>query len=197
MYKRQGLKEGSLGYTDPILGTRVRNVGENERIVGFEERNLGNDLRNVAGKECNFGNAECNLGNDLGNVGGKERNFGNAECNLDNKLPTEEMDPQHHINQFQEYVEMADATYRSFDRKTEASIELMSLMNEKGGSVSLYEEVRKWHTKNIEAKVLVEANKLRKDLKERYNLKPLEPYERVIKELPFSKERVHIEPILH
>jgi len=68
----------------------------------------------------------------------------------------------------------------------------MSLMNEKGGSVSLYEEVRKWHTKHIEAKVLVEANKLQKDLKERYNLKPLEPYERVIKELPFSKERVHI-----
>ena len=65
-------------------------------------------------------------------------------------------------------------------------------MNEKGRSVTLYEAVCKWHSKHIGASDLVEASKLHKKLKERYNLKPLEPYERVIKELPFSKERVHI-----
>ena len=64
-------------------------------------------------------------------------------------------------------------------------------MNEKGGSVALYDAVFEWHLEHLSTTTSVSANGLHKELVERYNLEPIMPFE-VNLELPFSKETVHL-----
>ena len=73
-----------------------------------------------------------------------------------------------------------------------ASIELMSVMNEKGGSNALYDAVCEWHRKNIGSKETIESEKLHQKLVDRYNLQPIMPFEIKIEELPHTKESAGI-----
>ena len=92
---------------------------------------------------------------------------------------------------FKEYVERAKIDHKKIPAELAAAIELMDLMNRSGGSVTLYNEVFKWHMDHLNSPCLVSANKLHDTLIERHNLKDTLPCERTVF-LPHSKARVNL-----
>ena len=95
------------------------------------------------------------------------------------------------MEQFKAYVDKAHRENLNFSREMEAGIELMHKMNQKGGSLELFDEVSKWHVDHSDSDGYVTAEKLHKDLIERYNLEKTLPKERTVL-LPHSKEEVNL-----
>ena len=60
-----------------------------------------------------------------------------------------------------------------------AAVELMNLMNTKGGSIELYHAVLEWHVKHLKGnqQETVKADKLHGDLINRYDMEDVLPYE--------------------
>ena len=92
---------------------------------------------------------------------------------------------------FMEYVKKAKQNYARFSYEMRAAIELMDLMNKKGGSVALYDAVFQWHVAHMNAEKPIAAETLHKTLVERYYLGPTLPIEKTTT-LPHSGETVHI-----
>jgi hypothetical protein len=53
------------------------------------------------------------------------------------------------IDEFRQYIEQAKVDYRRLSPRMSAAIELMDLMNRKGGSTVLFNAVFDWHVKHI------------------------------------------------
>ena len=155
---------------DGILGSNQRNV---------HTANHNND-RNDATARTQGTNDETGTVNITtnGNV-----NEGNE---IANKVPDEGP-----MNQFKEYIEHAKKDYRRFSPAMVAAIELMDLMNKKGGSVALYDEIFKWHLDHRSVYESIPSDQLHKKLVERNNLGPTLPFEKTVV-LPHSKETLHI-----
>ena len=82
-------------------------------------------------------------------------------------------------DKFKEYVARAARDNREFQPNWRAAIELMSLMDNKGGSIELYKAVLNWHVRNLEGNQheKVSPDNLHKTLIERYGMKDVMPYE--------------------
>ena len=93
------------------------------------------------------------------------------------------------LNQFKEYIKKARKDFHRLSDEMIAGIELMNLMNECGGSASLYELVFQWHLQHIHVRKSVTADKLHSRLLERYNLGPTLPKEQKVY-LPHAKQDV-------
>jgi hypothetical protein len=103
-----------------------------------------------------------------------------------------ELEPDHvRLQQFEEYCERAQKDYKKMDANLEAAVELMHLMNQKGGSLLLYNALMKWHVKNLQADRAVSAPKLHKTLIDRYNMEGTKPHDIPVY-LPFAKETLQI-----
>ena len=65
----------------------------------------------------------------------------------------------------------------------QAAIELMSLMDTKGGSIALYDAVMDWHVRHLTGnqQQVISADKLHKDLIKRYGMEPVLPYEKRVR----------------
>ena len=65
----------------------------------------------------------------------------------------------------------------------QAAIELMSLMDTKGGSIALYNAVMDWHVQHLTGNQhqKISADKLHADLIKRYGMEPVLPYEKKVK----------------
>ena len=95
------------------------------------------------------------------------------------------------VRSFREYVERSHREYAQFSTQMKTGIELMHVINTKGGSLEMYEEVSKWHVENSDAIGHVSAERLHNHLIERYNLGGLLPKERSVF-LPSSKVEVSL-----
>ena len=64
-----------------------------------------------------------------------------------------------------------------------AAIELMSLMDTKGGSIALYEAILDWHVRHLTGnqREKISADKLHKDLVKRYGMESVLPYEKKVR----------------
>ena len=64
-----------------------------------------------------------------------------------------------------------------------AAIELMSLMDTKGGSIALYEAIIDWHVRHLTGNQsqTISADKLHGDLVKRYGMEPVLPYEKRVR----------------
>ena len=82
-------------------------------------------------------------------------------------------------DKFREYIGLAARDYREFRPNWRAAIELMSLMDTKGGSIELYKAVLNWHVSNLDGNQdeKVSPDNLHKALIERYGMKEVMPYE--------------------
>ena len=65
----------------------------------------------------------------------------------------------------------------------QAAIELMSLMDTKGGSIALCDTVMDWHVRHLlgNQQQVMSADKLHKDLIKRYGMEPVLPYEKRVR----------------
>ena len=91
---------------------------------------------------------------------------------------------------FRNYVDDSRQNFAELEPHMKAAIELMSLMNLKGGSLGLYEAVMEWHIRHLEGKQeKVSADKLHNTLIKRYNLENTLPYE-VPTDLPSANTQV-------
>ena len=88
---------------------------------------------------------------------------------------------------FKNYIEKAKLQFGSLSRDMKSSIELMDLMNTKGGSVALFDAVLDWHMKHLGQDNVVRSKELHTELINRYNLGPTLPKERTLT-LPYSGE---------
>jgi hypothetical protein len=95
------------------------------------------------------------------------------------------------MKQFKAYVDRAFVENKKLDVDTSAAIELMHLMNHKGGSLALFDAVFDWHCDNLKSEKKVTAKALHKELIERYNLEDTKPYE-VPAKLPFAGVTVNL-----
>ncbi len=106
--------------------------------------------------------------------------------------PPEHPEPDHTaMSDFYDYCERAKVDYVSFDADMRAAVELMSLMNSKGGSLALYEAISQWHLRHPKSLKSIAAPKLHSTLIERYHMEGTMPYE-VETKLPFSNETVNL-----
>ena len=82
-------------------------------------------------------------------------------------------------DKFREYVGLAARDNRELRPNWRAAIELMSLMDTKGGSIELYKAVLNWHVRNLDGNQgeKVSPDNLHKTLIERYGMKDVMPYE--------------------
>jgi hypothetical protein len=95
------------------------------------------------------------------------------------------------MEDFREYVQCATKDFCRLSPDMKAAIELMSLMDIKGGSVALFDDVMEWHMRHRKQEKAIHSEKLYTDLIDRYNLGPTLPKERSVT-LPHSKEHVHL-----
>ena len=95
------------------------------------------------------------------------------------------------MDEFYAYCEHGKKDYKSFGVPMKAGIELMEMMNKKGGSLTLYAAIFEWHVANLEAQSTVSAAKLHKTLIERYNMEATIPKEVPVK-LPYAGDTVNI-----
>ena len=68
------------------------------------------------------------------------------------------------IDQFREYVEWAHTNNADLSPECKAAIELMHLMNTKGGSLELYKEIFGWHMAHLKTEFIVSSDNLHKYL---------------------------------
>jgi hypothetical protein len=95
------------------------------------------------------------------------------------------------MDDFKNYVQRAMKDFSRFSPDMKASIELMSLMNVKGGSVALFDDVMDWHMRHRKQEKAIHADTLHVELIDRYNLGPTLPKERSVT-LPHSKEQINL-----
>ena len=95
------------------------------------------------------------------------------------------------MNEFYAYCERAKKDYKSFGAPMKAAVELMNMMNTKGGSLALYVAIFDWHIANLNAQSTVPVAKLHNALIERYNMEGTMPKEVPVK-LPHAGETVNI-----
>ena len=95
------------------------------------------------------------------------------------------------IDQFREYVEWAHTNNADLSPERKAAIELMHLMNTKGGSLELYKEIFGWHMAHLKTEFIVSSDNLHKYLIKRYNLADTMPIE-LRTRLPYSEATVDI-----
>lgn len=81
------------------------------------------------------------------------------------------------IDEFRQYTEQAKVDYRRLSPKMSAAIELMDLMNHKGGNTALFDAVFEWHVKHIGCTEKMTDACLHQELVERYNLEDTKPFE--------------------
>ena len=99
------------------------------------------------------------------------------------EVPSLEPDPSPGLSlqtdKFREYIGMAARDNREFEPNWRAAIELMSLMDTKGGSIELYKAVLNWHVRNLDGNQdeKVSPDNLHKTLIQRYGMKDVMPYE--------------------
>jgi hypothetical protein len=92
--------------------------------------------------------------------------------------PANHPEPDHTaMSDFYEYCERAKVDYISFDADMMAAVELMSLMNNKGGSLGLYEAISEWHVRHRKADKCIPSSKLHSTLVQRYDMEGTMPYE--------------------
>ena len=178
-----GLEKASFELTKPILA-------------------LAQSIENTKGEVMDHSN-DCNVEVDNSTFVVDEPNDTQEEVN---DLPENEVDvvgpepsttstpPKPNkkvLDDFREYIERAKREYRRYSPEMTAGIELMHLMNTKGGSVTLYDEIFKWHMDHLKTSNTVSAEILHKTLLERHNLGPTLPVEKETY-LPHSGETVHI-----
>ena len=121
---------------------------------------------------------------------------GNITENVGNVASNEEQEPvavpdERPLADFMEYVKKAKQNHARFSYEMRAAIELMDLMNKKGGSVVLYDAVFQWHIAHTNAEKAISSETLHKTLVNRYYLGPTLPVEKTTI-LPHSGETVHI-----
>ena len=157
----------------PRINESALSAAENEEEVMSEN------------EEGNFPNPEqfaLNDGADEAEAGGMEPGVGIGVPDVKEK------------DKFYDYVDFA---HREFNGQLcgemKAAIELMKLLNQRGGSLDAYEEISKWRISNSDGKGLghVSSDQLHKHLMDRYGLHDLLPIEKTV-ELPFSKEKVSL-----
>ena len=86
------------------------------------------------------------------------------------------------IGKFRAYLSYSQQKFAEFMPSEKAAIELMSLMDTKGGSIALYEAVMDWHLRHLTGnQQKISADKLHNDLIERYGMEPVLPYEKKVK----------------
>ena len=167
-----------------IDGLLHGNVPLGKSNLGLSQSNLETGKSNLDSGRQIVDNEEF----DIVNHGGE----GNAPATEEANNVVEEKGPDERPkNQFREYVEEAKKQFHIFSPEMVAAIELMDLMNQKGGSVALFDAVFEWHMEHLKTEKVVSAEKLHRDLVTRYNLGPTLPIEKQV-QLPFSKETVDI-----
>jgi hypothetical protein len=95
------------------------------------------------------------------------------------------------LEEFKEYVDFATKNHVPLGKDLVAAIELMNLMNEKGGNDTLYEAVFEWHIEHLDCTVMTGASKLNDFLVKRYFMKDCLPKERRVT-MPSNNEDVNI-----
>ena len=152
----ESLADMSSDDDDSVLAKESRSLGSTERVLGSPERNVesAESADRVVEVEIT---AE---GSNLRFVGGNEEEM------------EDDFEEEKSIKEFKAYCERANKDNRCLSPDVAASIELMSLMNEKGGSIALCDAVCEWHRKHIRSKETIESEKLHQKLVDRYNLKP-------------------------
>lgn len=107
------------------------------------------------------------------------------------EVPPKKAPTQPKLEEFREYCAKATQNHAALSSSMKAAIELMDLMNRKGGSLTLYKEIFQWHIDHLEATETVPQETLHKNLIKRYNLEDCLPFEhRVV--LPSSKAEVNV-----
>ena len=171
---------------------------DDESVLSQESHPLGSTERMLGSTECNGDSAESANrasasenrvvevvitpeGRNLRFVGGNEE---------ETKEDLEEEEAS--IKQFQAYCKRARKDHLRLSREMKASVALMVLMNEKGGSIVLYDAISKWHRNHIKSPETMESKKLHDTLVDRYNLEPTLPFETKIQSLPHAKESADI-----
>ena len=95
-------------------------------------------------------------------------------------------------NQFYAHVDFAHRENNpNLSGEIKTGIELMDMLNKKGGSLEMHECLSQWHVKNSSSKDFVSADGLHRFLVKRHGLENLLPKEKTV-ELPHSKEKVDI-----
>lgn len=108
---------------------------------------------------------ECNLRK----VRGKAPKYFADASNL--KPDREEME------RMRAFVERARIDNKGMDHETTAAVELMHLMNHKGGSVALFDVIFEWHQSNMKTKKAITSEQLHSFLDNRFGLNETAPFE--------------------
>ena len=177
-----GLEKASFGLTEPTLGSTE--CIENTKGEVMERLN---DC-NVEAENSTFVVDEPNdTQNEVDDLPENEVDVLGPEPST----TTTPQEDEKVVEDFRKYVERAKRECRRYSPEMMAGIELMHLMNTKGGSVALYEEIFAWHMDHLTTERTVSSEVLHKTLLERHNLGPTLPVEKETY-LPHSGETVHI-----
>lgn len=95
------------------------------------------------------------------------------------------------IEKFHKYMLYSRQNYRKFPPELRASVELMKMVNDKGGSHALYNEIYEWHMKHSNGGMHIKPKELYDRLLKRYNMEGTMPFE-IRVELPHSKAKVGV-----
>ena len=87
------------------------------------------------------------------------------------------------LRHFRKYIQHSEDNLCQLQPNEKAAIELMSLMDTKGGSIALYEAIIDWHIRHLEGnqRQKITADKLHDKLIKRYGMEPVLPYEKKVK----------------
>ena len=83
------------------------------------------------------------------------------------------------LDAFRDYLTYANQHYGALEDNYKAAVELMSLMNTKGGSIALYDAIISWHIRHLKGNQhdKISSNRLHSTLMDRYNMNSVLPYE--------------------
>jgi hypothetical protein len=95
------------------------------------------------------------------------------------------------MDDFKIYVQQAMKDFCRFSLDMKAPIEFMSLMNLKGGSVALFDDIMDWPMWHRKQEKEIHAETLHVELIDCYNLGPTLPKEMSVT-LPHSKEKINL-----
>lgn len=95
------------------------------------------------------------------------------------------------LRDFKIYAKRAKKDFMAFPPEEAAAIDLMKMMNDKGGSLVMFNEIMEWHVDHLKATEVVRADKLYRKLEERYDMTNTMPYKSRVT-LPFCGVTVDI-----
>ena len=95
------------------------------------------------------------------------------------------------LKDFKAYVEHAKKNFMALPRSIAVGVYLMKMLGDRGCSLSLYDEIMKWHVEFIDANNLLSREVLMKQLKTRYGTKDSEPFEKKC-HLPFTEADIKV-----